>query len=270
MDYQYFKVDIKNKVATVAFNRAEKSNALHMPAWTEMKEIFNSLSDQSEVRAIVLAGEGKNFCAGIDLELLMSVSEYQKIECAGRRSEAIRSLVLSLQEAVNAIEKCKKPVLAAVHGGCIGGGVDIVAACDMRYCTEDAYFTIKEIDLGMVADLGTLQRLPKLISPGMVSEMAYTGRKVQGKEAKAIGLVNQTYFSKDELLESVTKLAATIASKSPLSIRGTKEVLKYSRDHSVEDSLNYMATWNAAMLLSDDLSEAFKASMEKRSPEFKD
>jgi len=266
----YFKVEIDNKVATVTFNRPEKSNALHMPAWTEMKEIFNTLSEIAEVRAIILAGEGKNFCAGIDLELLMSVSQYQKIDCAGRRSEEIRSLVLTLQEAVNAIEKCKKPVLAAVHGGCIGGGVDIIAACDMRYCSNDAYFTIKEIDLGMVADLGTLQRLPKLISPGMVSEMAYTGRKVDGEEAKEIGLVNQSYPSRDELMESVTKLAQTIASKSPLSIRGTKEVLKYSRDHSVEDGLNYMATWNSAMLLSDDLSEAFKASMEKRSPEFKD
>ncbi len=140
----------------------------------------------------------------------------------------------------------------------------------MRYCSEDAYFTIKEIDLGMVADLGTLQRLPKLISPGMVSEMAFTGRKVHGQEAKDIGLVNQSYPSRDELMESVTKLAASIATKSPLSIRGTKEVLRYSRDHAVDDALNYMAAWNAAMLLSDDLSEAFKATMEKRSPNFKD
>lgn len=270
MNYDFFKIKIENKVATVAFNRPEKSNALHMEAWKEMKKIFNSLSNGPEVRAIVLTGEGKNFCAGIDLELLMSVAEYQKIECSGRRSEEIRKLVLTLQEAVNSIENCKKPVLAAVHGGCIGGGVDIIAACDMRYSTDDAYFTIKEIDLGMVADLGTLQRLPKLISPGMVSEMAYTGRKVHGKEANESGLVNQSYPTRDELLESVTKLAQSIASKSPLSIRGTKEVLKYSRDHSVDDSLNYMATWNAAMLLSDDLSEAFKASMEKRAPKFKD
>ncbi len=270
MTAQFFKVQIENKVATVTFNRPEKSNALHMPAWQEMKEIFAKLSDTAEARVIVLSGEGKNFCAGIDLELLMSVSQYQQIACAGRRSEEVRSLVLTLQEVVNAIEICKKPVLAAIHGGCIGGGVDIVAACDMRYCNEDAYFTIKEIDLGMVADLGTLQRLPKLISPGIVAEMAYTGRKVHSKEAKEIGLVSYTYPSRDELMEEVLKIAASIAAKSPLSIRGTKEVLKYSRDHSVADSLNYMATWNSAMLLSDDLSEAFKASLEKRSPEFKD
>ncbi len=268
--YKHFKLKIANKVASVTFNRPEKSNALHMAAWTEMKEIFEKLSETAEVRAVVLSGEGKNFCAGIDLELLMSVSQYQQIECAGRRSEAIRSLVLTLQKAVNSIEKCKKPVLAAIHGGCIGGGVDIVAACDMRYCNDDAYFMIKEIDLGMVADLGTLQRLPKLISPGMAAEMAYTSRKVEGKEAKEIGLVNYCYPSRDELMEEVQKIALSIAAKSPLSIRGTKEVLKYSRDHSVADSLDYMATWNSAMLLSDDLSEAFKASIEKRKPQFKD
>ncbi|MCX2745528.1 crotonase/enoyl-CoA hydratase family protein [Mangrovivirga sp. M17] len=269
MTHQYFKVEIKDKIANVAFNRPEKSNALHMEAWLEMKDIFNSISSNENARAIILSGEGNNFCAGIDLELLMSVSQLREIECSGRRSEKIRSMVLTLQETVTAIENCSKPVLAAVHKGCIGGGVDIISACDMRYCSDDAYFTIKEIDLGMVADVGTLQRLPKLISPGMVAEMAYTGRKVTGKEAQNIGLVNQCYSSKEEMMEYVKQIAHTIASKSPLSIRGTKEVLKYTRDHSVEDSLNYMATWNAAMLLSDDLTEAFKATIEKRQPKFK-
>ncbi|MEX0810710.1 MAG: crotonase/enoyl-CoA hydratase family protein [Chitinophagales bacterium] len=270
MTYQYFKVDIENKVAKVAFNRPEKSNALHMEAWQEMQSIFETLSNTPEARAIVLSGEGKNFCAGIDLELLMSVAQYNDIACSGKKSEKIRSLVLRLQEAVTAIEKCSKPVLAAVHGGCIGGGLDIVSACDMRYCSEDAYFTIKEIDLGMVADLGTLQRLPKLISPGMVSEMAYTGRKVHGTEARNIGLVNQCYPTRNELMEGVAEIAAVIAAKSPLSIRGTKDVLRYARDHSVDDALNYMSTWNAGMLLSDDLTEAFKSTMEKRKPNFED
>ncbi|QCK15684.1 crotonase/enoyl-CoA hydratase family protein [Mangrovivirga cuniculi] len=270
MNPQYFKVKIENKIANVAFNRPEKSNALHMDAWIEMKDIFNFLSGNEETRAIILSGEGNNFCAGIDLELLMSVNELRNIDCSGRRSEKIRSLVLTLQETVTAIENCSKPVLAAIHKGCIGGGVDIISACDMRYCSDDAYFTIKEIDLGMVADLGTLQRLPKLISPGMVAEMAYTGRKVTGQEAQNIGLVNQCYSSKEEMMEYVQQTAQNIAAKSPLSIRGTKEVLKYTRDHSVEDSLNYMATWNAAMFLSDDLTEAFKATMEKRQPNFKD
>lgn len=270
MKYDHFKVEIDNKIAQVAFNRPEKSNALHMAAWMEMKTIFDTLSTTDEVRVIVLRGEGKHFCAGIDLELLMSVAELQAIDCAGKRSEQIRSLIKTLQGTINAIERCAKPVLAAIHNGCIGGGVDIATACDMRYCSEDAYFTVKEIDLGMVADIGTLQRLPKIISPGMAAEMAYTGRKVTGSEAKSIGLVNQCYTSQETLIEGVMEIAATIASKSPLSIRGTKEVLRYTRDHTVDDALDYMSTWNAAMLISKDLTEAFQATMERRVPRFDD
>jgi enoyl-CoA hydratase len=270
MNHNFFKVKIENKIALVGINRPKKANALHMDAWIEMQSIFDELSISDEVRVIVLYGEDNHFCAGIDLELLMSIGMVQEVACAGKRSEKIRRFILTLQNTVSAIEKCSKPVLAAVHNGCIGGGLDIASACDMRYCSADAYFTIKEIDLGMVADLGTLQRLPKIISPGMVAEMAYTGRKVSGLEAKEIGLANQCYHTKEELMENVLQIAATIASKSPVSIRGTKDVLRYSRDHSVDDGLNYMSTWNAGMLLSADLKEAFKASMEKRSPEFED
>jgi enoyl-CoA hydratase len=270
MNSKYFKVEIANKIAQVSFNRPEKANALHMDAWIEMKSIFESLSQSPEVRVIILSGEGEHFCAGIDLELLMSLGKFQEIACAGKRNEKVRGLILSLQDSITAIEKCSKPVLAAIHNGCIGGGVDIASACDMRYCTEDAYFTIKEIDLGMVADIGTLQRLPKIISPAMAAEMAYTGRKVSGQEAKAIGLVNHCYASNETLIEGVMQIATTIASKSPVSVRGTKHILQYTRDHSVEDSLNYMATWNAAMLLSADLTEAFRATLEKRKPKFED
>ena len=270
MEYSFHKVDIDSKIAHVAFNRPEKANSLHMDAWLEMKSIFNNLSTSQEVRVIILSGEGNHFCSGIDLELLMSVGQFQQIECNGKRSEKIRELVLTLQDCITSIEKCNKPVLAAVHNGCIGGGVDIVSACDMRYCTNEAYFTIKEIDLGMVADIGTLQRLPKIISPSIVAEMAYTGRKVIGSEASEIGLVNRVYSSKEDMMNGVFEIARIIAGKSPLSIRGTKDVLRYTRDHSVDDALNYMSTWNAAMLLSDDLMEAFKATMEKRTPNFKD
>lgn len=147
-----------------------------MEAWIEMKSIFDRLSTADEVRVIVLKGEGNHFCAGIDLELLMSIAQLQEVSCTGRGSEKVRSLIKTLQSAISAIEKCSKPVLAAIHNGCIGGGVDIASACDMLYCSEDAYFTVKEIDFGMVADIGSLQRLPKIISPGMVAEMAYTGR----------------------------------------------------------------------------------------------
>jgi enoyl-CoA hydratase len=171
MNSNHFKVEIEHKIAQVSFNRPEKANALHMEAWIEMQTVFETLSKDDDVRVIILAGEGKHFCAGIDLELLMSISRLQDISCHGKRSEKVREIILTLQQTITAIEKCSKPVLAAIHNGCIGGGVDIATACDMRYCSEEAYFTIKEIDLGMVADLGTLQRLPKIISPGMAAEM---------------------------------------------------------------------------------------------------
>ena len=269
MTYTSFKVTIENHIAQVAFNRPEKANSLHTPAWEEMQAIFEHLDENEEVRVIVLSGEGKHFCAGIDLTTLMEVQAFQAVQCEGRKREALRKFIFKLQNTITAIEKCRKPVLAAIHKGCIGGGVDIVSACDMRYCTEDAYFTIKEIDLGLVADIGTLQRLPTIIQPGIMAEMAYTGRKVYGPEAEKIGLVNRTYPDKTAMMESVLALANMIAEKSPLCIRGTKEMLLYKRDNTVDNALNYMVAWNASMLLSDDLMEAFQANMQKRKAEFK-
>lgn len=267
MEYDTLLLSIENHIAHVRFNRPQRANALNQTAWDELRRVFERLDEDDTVRAIILSGEGKHFCSGIDLELLMSVATLSK-NCEGRKREQLRKQILALQAPINAIEQCSKPVIAAIHGGCIGGAVDIVSACDMRYCTQDAYFTIREIDMGMVADLGTLQRLPRLIPDGIMREMAYTGRAVAGPEAEKIHLVNKTYETKESMLEAVQELAATIASKSPLSIRGTKHILTHSRDHSVADGLNYMATWNAAMLLSNDLSEAFQATMQKRDANF--
>lgn len=268
MDLKYLKVTIENHVAQVSFNRPEKANSLHMPAWEEMKAVFEEMHDNPEVRVIVLTGEGKHFCAGIDLETLMDMQKYNTISCPGRRSEKLRRFILEFQDTITAIEKCRKPVLAAIQNACVGGGVDIISACDMRYCTDAAYFAIKEVDLGLVADIGTLQRLPNIINPGIVSELAYTGRKVLGEEAAKIGLVNQTFSTQEEMMNRVMELAKMIATKSPLVIRGTKEMLLYKRDHSVEESLDYMATWNAGMLMSEDLMEAFQASVQKREAVF--
>lgn len=268
MEFTSFLVSVENHIATVSFNRPDKANSLHEAAWEEMPQIFRQLHDNSDVRVIVLQGEGKHFCAGIDLATLMNLQRFNTISCEGRKREALRKFIFKLQRAITSIEDCRKPVLAAIHGACVGGAVDIVAACDIRYCSSDAYFSIKEIDLGLVADIGTLQRLPKILQPGMVAELAYTGRNVDGQEAAAIGLCNRVFEDKDALYAGVHEVAKTIASKSPLCIRGTKEMLLYTRDHTVAESLNYMTAWNASMLFSNDLMEAFAANMEKRTPKF--
>jgi len=230
-----------------------------------MRSVFEYLGELSEVRVIILSGEGKHFCAGIDLATLMAQGAVD-ISCEAKKRLSLRKFILKLQEAITAIEKCGKPVIAVVHGGCIGGGVDIIAACDMRYCTTDAYFTIKETDLGLVADIGTLQRLPTILNPGRMAELAFTGRKLYGEEAKQIGLVNHTYSDKEKMMDGVKELAVNIASKSPLVIRGIKEMLLYKRDHTVADSLANMANYNAAMLMSEDLAEAMNAYMTKQTP----
>ena len=268
-EYKSFKVSIENKIASVAFNIPLKANSLNKDAWQEMHEIFDKLSGDKKVRVIILSGEGNHFCAGIELETLMNLQTGEESDDAGVR-EGIRKFIYFLQNSISAIEKCRKPVIAAIHNGCIGGGVDIVSACDIRYCNDDAYFTIKEVDLGLVADIGTIQRLPTIINPGIMAELAYTGRKVYGPEAEKIGLVNKSFSSKEEMMSEVMKIASTIAKKSPLVIRGTKEALLYKRDHTVKDSLDQIAIYNSAMLLSDDLMESFQAFMLKKEPEYKD
>ncbi len=270
MELHSFSLEIIDHVAHLAFNRPEKSNSLHKDAWLELKSVFEHLDENPEARVIILSGNGKNFCAGIDLSLLMDLSKHDSINCEGRKREEVRKFIYHLQDCISAIEKCRKPVIAAVHRACIGGGVDIISACDIRYCTDDAFFCIKEIDMGLVADIGTMQRLPKIVNPGIMSELAFTGRNVYGPEAKTIGLTNQSYETREIMIEEVTKIARTIASKSPIVVRGTKEILRYTRDHSVEDSLNYIATYNAAFLLSNDLKESFTAQMSKRDAVYED
>ncbi|GAB4408366.1 MAG: crotonase/enoyl-CoA hydratase family protein [Bacteroidia bacterium] len=270
MDYQTLSLHVVDHIAEVRFNRPEKANALDEQAWKELLHLFQDLDTDSSVRVVILGGNGRHFCAGIDLTMLMSLGNKLQGSCEGRKREAIRQQVRWLQSCITAIEQCRKPVLAAVHGGCIGAGVDIITACDMRYASEDAYFSVKEIDMGLVADLGTLQRLPRIVPEGLAREMAYTGRKVPAAEARQIGLLNQTFGTTDALQAGVREIAASIAVKSPLVTRGIKEVMNYSRDHSIADALNYVATWNAGMILSDDLYAAFQAAMKKETPVFCD
>lgn len=268
--YETFLVDVEDKIAQVRFNRPDKANALNQTSWDELQAIFEELDERPDVRVIILSGEGKNFCAGIDLTMLMGFQQVLDLPDEGRKREKLRKLILSLQEPINAIENCSKPVLAAIHRACVGGAIDITSACDMRYCTADTFFSIEEINIGMVADLGTMQRLPKLIGQGIVRELAFTGRRMLAEEAAQRHLVNQVYEDKEAMMAGVLEIAEMIASKSPLSVRGSKHILNHSRDHSVADGLNYMATWNAAMFLSNDVQEAMTAKMTGNEPKFED
>ncbi len=271
MQLETVTVSLEAHVAVVRLNRPDKANAMNAAMWQDIRKAFTWIDEQAEARVAIIEGEGKHFTSGIDLQMMMGLLPQIKNDCDGRTRENLRRVILDMQDTLTSIERCRKPVLAAIHGACVGGGMDLITCTDMRYCSADAYFTIKEIDIGMTADVGTLQRLPKLLgSQGLVRELAYTGRKVDATEAREIGLVNKVYDTREALQAGVREMAALIATKSPLSIRGTKEMLNYSRDHSVADGLNYIATWNAAMLMSNDLTAAMMAGMSKQTPEFKD
>ncbi len=266
-DFKTISVHVDQHIAHLQLNRPDSANAMNRILWQELGEAMVWADKTPAVRVVILSGKGKHFCSGIDLGMFTELMD-DAITCEARKREALREEILWLQQQLTAIEACRKPVIAAIHGVCIGGGVDLISACDLRYCTEDATFSIKEIDIGMVADVGTLQRLPRLIGEGLMRELAYTGRDIRGKEAVVSGLSNQSFSSKDAMMTSVFELAKTIASKSPLSIRGTKQVLLYSREHSVSDGLNYIATWNAGMLMSNDIKTALKARQKSEAPRY--
>ncbi|MBE0472683.1 MAG: crotonase/enoyl-CoA hydratase family protein [Rhodoferax sp.] len=268
--YKTLSVSLQDHIATIKLNRPDKANAMNLAMWHEIRQAFKWVDATAEARVAILEGEGKLFTSGIDLQMMMGMGDQIQNDCEARTRENLRQVILDLQDSLTALERCRKPVLAAIHGACIGGGIDLICCADMRYCSGDATFRIKEIDIGMTADVGTLQRLPKLVGEGMARELAYTGRKFDAAEALQMKLVNRVFDSREALQAGVRELAASMAAKSPLSIRGVKEMITYARDHSVADGLNYVATWNAAMLLSNDLQEAMIANMGKRAPVFKD
>ncbi|MFK7831023.1 MAG: crotonase/enoyl-CoA hydratase family protein [Congregibacter sp.] len=266
--FETLELAVESHVAEVFLNRADKANSMSSAMWRELQECFEWLDAEPTVRVVILAAHGKHFCAGIDLAMLADTVG-EKMEPA-RRAERLRRSILSMQDNLGAMEKCRKPVLAAIHNTCIGGAIDMVTCADMRYATEDAWFSVREVDIGMTADIGTLQRLPKIVPYAVACELAYTGRNMSATEAQSVGLVNRVFADKDALLQEVRAIAANIASKSPLAVRGSKEMLLYSRDHSVQEGLNYVATWNSGMLSSLDLQEGMAAQMEKRAANYED
>jgi enoyl-CoA hydratase/carnithine racemase len=268
--YETLDVRLEAGVARIALNRPHKANAIDSAMWRELRQAMDWLDATPAVRVAILAAHGAHFCAGLDLSLLAEIEAQTADACGARAREKTRRNILELQESITAIERCRKPVIAEVHAACVGGGVDIITACDMRYCCAQAWFSVKEIDVGLVADVGVLQRLPRLVGEGMARELAYTARRVDGAEAERMRLVNRCHATHAELTAAVAALAAQLAAKSPLCLRGTKEMIGYVRDHSVADGLNYIATWNAAMLYSEDLAEVQAARAQGRPPRFRD
>ncbi len=267
--FETISVALDEGVAHVALNRPAKANAINAAMWRDMKAAAEWVDATPQARVAILSGEGKYFTAGLDLSSLADLKGDAEAS-GGHAREKLTADILALQDCITAFERCRKPFIAKVHGACVGGGVDIITACDLRYACEDAWFCVKEIDLGIVADVGTLQRLPLLIGEGFARELAYTGRRVSAREAAEMRLVNRCYATAEELDAAVKGIAREIASKSPLAIRGTKQTITYARDHSVADGLNQVATWNAAMLFSADLDEALAAAREKRPAKFRD
>ena len=274
MGYTCFDVEHVGKVAHVRLKRPDAYNTMTREFWTELPEIVSELDVAGNTRVVVLSSTGKHFSAGMDLAVFTGGGG-DALGGGGAREEGrvrarLRQTVLMLQETFTALERARMPVLAAVQGGCIGGAVDMVSACDIRYCSADAFFVVQEIHLGMTADVGTLQRLPKIIPEGVAREMAYRGQRLSAERAHQVGLVNEVFDTHEDLVDGVLEIAAEIASKSPLAVWGSKEMINYSRDHSVADSLNHIATWQAGMFHPGDMIESFSAKSDKRDPVFED
>ena len=269
-EYESFAVELDNQVAHVRLNRPDELNTMNKAFWLELPRCMQDIEAHTDARVIVISSTGKHFSAGMDLGVFSDPTSVPMTGDPGRMAENLRRVVLQLQDTLTSLERVRLPVLAAIHGGCIGGALDMVCAADSRYCTEDAYFTIKETELGMTADVGTLQRLPKLMPEGVVRELAYTGRKFGADEAHRLGFVNRVFADQQTMLDGVMEVAAQIAGHSPLAVTGCKEMLNYSRDHSVEDSLRYMATWQSGMFRPNDMMKTFQAKAQKKSPEFDD
>jgi enoyl-CoA hydratase len=267
-----FDVTIDNKIAHIRLNRPDAFNTMTRAFWNELPVIINDINDHARARVIVITSTGKHFCAGMDLSVFTSgegVGAGQAAD-APTNNERFRHHVQHLQDTFACLDKARIPVLVAIQGGCIGGAVDFISACDIRWASGDAFFCIQEINIAMTADVGTFPRLCKLIPEGWVRELAYTGRRLTAQRAREIGLVNEVFDTHEALLEHVMATAREIASKAPLAVTGSKVMMNYARDHNIADSLDYIATWQAGMFAPPQMAEAFRANAAKEAGQFPD
>jgi enoyl-CoA hydratase len=268
--YSCFDVSINNHIAHIVLKRPEKRNSMIPAFWDELPAIVRDIDDSATARVIVISSTGPHFSSGIDVALFGSNEKAaQESELAQRqRGARFYDTVRYMQQTFTCLEECRLPVLAAIQGGAIGGGVDLITAYDMRYMTQDGFITVFEINIGMTADVGTFPRLCKLIPEGLVRELAYTGRRMTADEARAAGLVNAVFPDQYSMLSEVMKIAAQIASKAPLAVYGSKRIISYARDHSTADCLDYIGIWNASMLQPTEIREAFSANAQRRDGNF--
>lgn len=268
-EYTVIRLERHGHVAEVVLNNPERLNAMGANFFPEIRQAFEEIDADDNLRVAILWAEGRLFTAGLDLkDSILNAANAAEKSSPGVRNEQFYRGLRALQDCFSAIERCRKPVIAAVHGHCIGGGVDLTTACDIRLCTADATFAIHETKVAIVADLGTLQRLTGIVGKGFAREMAFTGKRVTAERAHHFGLVNDVFADKDALLAAARAMAIEIAANSPFVVQGVKQVLQFSEEHSIQDGLEYVAQWNAARLQIADLHEAITAFQEKRPPVF--
>uniref|UniRef100_A0A8R1DQE1 Delta(3,5)-Delta(2,4)-dienoyl-CoA isomerase, mitochondrial n=1 Tax=Caenorhabditis japonica TaxID=281687 RepID=A0A8R1DQE1_CAEJA len=258
--------DLPN-VYHVKLNRPTKLNTFTLDMWKELKVVIDGLGEEPKCRSIIVSGEGKSFCAGIDLAAGMSniINIFKNDDLdIGRKARSLRRILTIIQDSLTSLEKCPKPVIAAVHSHCLGAGIDLITSADIRYASQDVTFSIKEVDIGLAADIGTLNRIQKVVgNDSWTREVCFTARDFGADEALKYGLVSRIFDSQEHLLEKSLEVAALIAAKSPIAVQGTKETLNYARDHSTHDSLNFVKTWNMSQLLSTDLVNSATAALKK-------
>ncbi len=265
---QCFSLTQQDSVAHLVLNRPDAMNTMNSAFWRELDDVLTPLHRDGKARALVISSTGKHFSAGMALETFGGAITMDDQTAEGR--SAMFDLLTEMQGTFTKLETLRIPVIAAIHGGCIGGAVDMVTACCIRYATADAFFCIQEINIGMVADVGTLQRLPKLIPLGVVKELAYTGRRLPAAKALAYGLVNEVFDSREAMVAAALQCAREIAAKPPVAIWGTKQVIHYTRDHSVDDALKQMGWIQGAIWSNPNVREAVAAMKGKRTGAFAD
>ena len=266
-----FKVSIEDGVAHIQLKRPEAMNTMNKAFWAELPAIVRDIDDNARARCIVISSTGKHFSAGMDLSVFANVGD----SAAGPvdrhvAGESFRRNVHHLQDVFSCLDEARMPVIAAIQGGCIGGAGDFTSACDIRYCSADAFFCIMEINIGMTADVGTFPRLCKLIPEGWVRELAYTGRRLPAQRARDIGLVNEVFDTHEAAVAHALATARETASKSPLAVAGSKVMINYARDHTIKDGLDYIAVWQTGMFSGPHMAETFVAKQQGREPVFPD